>query len=56
MDDKIVKSIELHDTQWYAQSVSVNCGTVCTTITQHCYMIYCFVFGNVGKFLCPDSD
>ena len=44
MDHKIVKSVELRDTQWHAQSVSVNiCGTVCTNVTQHCYMVYCFV-------------
>ena len=47
MDDKIVKSIELRDTQWHAQSVSVNnYGTVCTTVTQHCYC-----FRKRGKVL-----
>ena len=45
MDDKIVKSIELCDTQWHAQSVSVNCGTACTTITQHCYVFTVLFLG-----------
>ena len=48
MDDNIVKSIKLHDTQWHAQSV--NCGTVCTNVTQHSYSLL-FCFRKRGKVL-----
>ena len=46
MDDKIVKSIELCDTQWRAESVSVNSGTVCIAYHHHatllCGLLFCF--------------